>query len=46
VVSSEIDEVAAYSNRVLVMRDRRPAGVLADPTPQDIMAAIAGRVDA
>lgn len=43
VVSSEIDEVAAYSSRVMVMRDRRPVGILTAPTPQAIMAAIAGR---
>jgi simple sugar transport system ATP-binding protein len=45
VVSSEIEEVAAYADRVMVMRDRRSTGVLAGETvtPEAIMAAIAGR---
>ncbi|MEE3623620.1 sugar ABC transporter ATP-binding protein [Nitrospirillum sp. BR 11752] len=43
VISSEIEEVAAYSDRVLVMRDRAPAGVLEGDTitPAAIVNAIA-----
>ena len=45
VVSSEIEEVAAYADRVMVMRDRRSSAVLAGETvtPEAIMAAIASR---
>lgn len=45
VVSSEIEEVAAYADRVMVMRDRRQAEVLegAAVTPDAIMTAIAGK---
>jgi simple sugar transport system ATP-binding protein len=45
VVSSEIEEVAAYADRVMVMRDRRSTGVLAGEavTPDAIVSAIAGR---
>ncbi|MDZ5649552.1 sugar ABC transporter ATP-binding protein [Nitrospirillum sp. BR 11828] len=43
VISSEIEEVAAYSDRVLVMRDRAPAGLLEGDaiTPAAIVNAIA-----
>jgi simple sugar transport system ATP-binding protein len=43
-ISSELEEIAAAADRVLVMRERRPAGVLAGEavTPAAIMAAIAG----
>lgn len=43
VISSELEEIAAYSDRVLVMRDRAPAGVLEGDavTPSAIMQAIA-----
>jgi simple sugar transport system ATP-binding protein len=43
VISSELDEIVAYSDRVMVMRDRRQAGVLegADVSVGAIMAAIA-----
>ena len=45
VISSEIEEVAAYADRVMVMRDRRQADVLegAAVTPDAIMTAIAGK---
>jgi simple sugar transport system ATP-binding protein len=44
VVSSELEEVAAYSDRVVVMRERRVEGTLegADITPERLLAAIAG----
>jgi len=43
VISSELDEVVAYSNRVVVMRDRQMVAELhgADITPAVIVAAIA-----
>ncbi|MFN4153873.1 MAG: sugar ABC transporter ATP-binding protein [Paracoccaceae bacterium] len=43
VISSELDEVVAYSNRVVVMRDRQMVAELhgADITPTVIVAAIA-----
>jgi monosaccharide-transporting ATPase len=43
VISSEIEELAAYSDRVTVMRDRRQVGMLqgADVTIDKILAAIA-----
>ncbi|WP_044558426.1 sugar ABC transporter ATP-binding protein [Azospirillum sp. B4] len=43
VISSEIEEVAAYSDQVLVMRDRAPAGLLEGEaiTPAAIVNAIA-----
>ena len=42
VISSELEELAAYAHRVSVMRDRRQIGVLPGPaTPDQIMAAIA-----
>jgi galactofuranose transport system ATP-binding protein len=45
VVSSEIDEILAYSDRVLVMRDRRAVGMLegSTVTAQAIVSAIAGK---
>jgi galactofuranose transport system ATP-binding protein len=45
VVSSEVEEVAAYADRVMVMRDRRSTGVLDAEalTPEAIIAAIAGK---
>lgn len=44
VISSELEEVAAYSDRVLVMRERRVERMLegAEVTPANLMAAIAG----
>jgi simple sugar transport system ATP-binding protein len=44
VISSEIEEVAAYADRVMVMRDRKAAGVLEGEavTPAAIIRAIAG----
>ncbi|MEZ5798697.1 MAG: sugar ABC transporter ATP-binding protein [Paracoccaceae bacterium] len=44
VISSELDEVVAYSNRVVVMRDREMVAELtgAGITPAGIVAAIAG----
>jgi simple sugar transport system ATP-binding protein len=42
VISSELEELAAYAGRISVMRDRRQVGVLQGPaTPAQIMAAIA-----
>ena len=45
VISSEIEEVAAYADRVMVMRDRRQADVLegAAVTPDAIITSIAGK---
>ncbi|THD78536.1 MAG: sugar ABC transporter ATP-binding protein [Phenylobacterium sp.] len=42
-ISSELAEIAATADRVLVMRDRRPAGLIegAAVSPEAIMAAIA-----
>ncbi|MBP7336657.1 sugar ABC transporter ATP-binding protein [Niveispirillum sp.] len=47
VISSEIEEVAAYADRVLVMRERRQAGMLtgAEVTPAAIIDAIVRPVD-
>ena len=44
VISSELDEVVAYSNRVVVMRDRQMVAELtgADVAPDRIVQAIAG----
>ncbi len=44
VISSEIEEIAAYADRVLVMRDRQPSTLLAGEavTPAAIVGAIAG----
>ncbi len=44
VISSELDEVVAYSNRVVVMRDREMVAELAgdDIAPEAIVHAIAG----
>jgi galactofuranose transport system ATP-binding protein len=44
VISSELEEVAAYSDRVVVMRERKVERVLsgADITPQTLLTAIAG----
>ncbi len=42
VISSELEELAAYAHRVCVMRDRRMVGVLPGPAgPDEIAAAIA-----
>lgn len=43
VASSEMDELVAYSNRVIVMRDRRQVNELIgdDVTPQNIIQSIA-----
>lgn len=43
VISSELEEIVAYSHRVLVMRDRRQVGTLAgaEATTEGIMATIA-----
>lgn len=48
VISSELDEVVAYSNRVVVMRDRQMVAELrgADITPAVIVAAIADNTTA
>ena len=44
VISSELDEVVAYSNRVVVMRDREMVAELtgAAVAPDSIVQAIAG----
>jgi simple sugar transport system ATP-binding protein len=44
VISSELDEVVAYSNRVVVMRDREMVAELDgdDIAPDAIVQAIAG----
>ncbi len=44
VISSEIDEVVAYSNRIVVMRDRAMVAELAgdEIAPDAIVQAIAG----
>lgn len=47
VISSEMEELVAYSNRVIVMRDRRQAGELtgAEITTSNIIKAIAEEPD-
>lgn len=47
VISSEVEEVSAYANRVMVMRERRQAGMLTggDVTPSAIIEAIVTPVD-
>ncbi|TDQ82322.1 monosaccharide ABC transporter ATP-binding protein (CUT2 family) [Dongia mobilis] len=44
VISSELDEITVYSDRVVVLADRRHVGELraAEISPRSIMAAIAG----
>ena len=44
VISSEIEELAAYADRVIVMRDRRQAAMLdgGQVSVAGIVAAIAG----
>ncbi|MFV3126071.1 sugar ABC transporter ATP-binding protein [Niveispirillum sp. KHB5.9] len=47
VISSEVEEVAAYADRVMVMRERTQAGLLTgdDVTPAAIIGAIVKPVD-
>jgi simple sugar transport system ATP-binding protein len=47
VISSEVEEVAAYADRIMVMRERRQAGMLTggDVTPAAIIDAIVAPVD-
>ncbi|KPF85876.1 sugar ABC transporter ATP-binding protein [alpha proteobacterium AAP38] len=47
VISSEVEEVAAYADRVMVMRERRQAGMLTgeEVTPSAIIDAIVTPVD-
>ena len=47
-ISSEVDEMIRNCSRILVLRERRPAGVLADDslTPGRLIALMAGTLDA
>ena len=42
-ISSEVDELARVCDRVLVLRDRAPAGMVEDVSETAILARIAGR---